>query len=1241
MSQSLHLDLRNQGPRPINTLRGIRRPTSNQSVGLPHGGQRQLDTVISVGENLHWRSSKSEADASAERQPKRRKLEPRSTSQQSPHVLKESESEDVSITGVITKVRHIPAAPQTSQPVEIHSFNSQKSAEPTTENGRLTAGAPEHQSFEKSIRYSRPNHKKRRDAQKRRARGSSGTPRSSITSSYADPLESSLPEVPVNATAKTSHRGTANLQVLSHPQVADEEQSGCGIVYRSRYFAMPDAVEPIHEAESAKSAADGGSVSAEMQLRNSYRDTNGRRRSSLDQFSSDELVTADSNSRALSPIKAVFSHAPAQLSQQDLPNPTLPKGESFDVEQTLSNIRPSSFTHCVKHGAPPRSRPHSSDALGEKPSPWGIPIRAYYLQGRVHQGDSLGLVYNDRTKCYDIHQGGQSLAKSNQQLEIRPAKLQRIIFTLEGTKMRFKSSKVGIADNILDIDLRHEKDARKLIATLQETGSIFVKGENKEKMDRMFDHRLVTQRKEMASGRHLPPKQPDDVVLAGVRIERADNKRDAEELRQEKSKRRRVVDGLGLDGQSGNNHQPRFRHPTAIASTPRHGKLDAQTQPITPDELLFTPLEDALNKYTLRSNRASTRSRPFDVTSQATEPVFQKYSRTGEIGKKWAKPLVYPKVGKKRTTVEWSDMERLDEGEFLNDNLVAFYLRYLEHQAEQSDPSLSKKVYVFNTFFYERLTDTKPRHKGINYDAVRKWTRGVDLFTYDFVVVPVNEAYHWYIAIICNLPALNRGLGGLEAHQGQDDASGIELDMEQPARDEMLFSPAPQKVSYDAGEASKEHETAASFAEMSLDPNTSADQDALDDQLRDPSGESDDVLFRKEHESREAEGTHKEVVDMEETSAQKQRRGKRKSGPSPRIFDPFKPTILTFDSLGTTHSTAIRMLKQYLHEEANDKRGQMEFDEKDLQGVTAKDIPQQSNYYDCGLYILGYMEKFFDEPRVFINKVMRKEWDVKTDWPKLDPSVMRANMRDLLKQLHKDQHKENLTTKRIKANSKSSNGPSPSPSTKWEPPSSDVNGKARLDKISPKIGPKEEQQSLSLGTSIPSPAQTTECKHYEPFHAGIESLKEEREERRSPPTTACSLASQEEYPRSFTVLDGQSQPANTILAPQDPDLPDSLAMSPQLPSTIPDSQAHVPDNPLVDELPPISATPPPLKKPARRIDSFSSPLPASKGESKSPSLAPKQRKPASAEQREAKRKSGGYARAVIVKTDPKVIISID
>lgn len=1217
-----------QGPRPTNTLGGLRLPTGTQNVALPHTSQRQLDTILSVGDNLHWRSSKSEADASNERQPKRQKLDPQRTSQHSPHILHEIEDEDPSITDDIVEIRHIPAASQNSQLAEAQSFTSQKSAKPPTQNGRWTAGATEYETLEKSIRCSQPNHKKRRDARKRRARDSSDTPRSSITSSYADPLESLKPEVLVNATVKTPYHGTTNLQAPSHPHVAHGGQSGCGTGYRSHHFAMPDTVTPIQEPKSAKSFADGGSISADIQLRNSYRDTDGRRRGSLDHSSSDELVAAEPNSRPLSPLKTAQSQTPAQLSQQGLPSPNLIADDSFDAQQTVSNIRPTAFTQSVNHSARPSAYP--SKTLGEKPAPWAITVRAYYFQGRVHQGDSLRLVYNDKAKCFDIHQAGQSLAKNNHELRIQPTKLQKIFFTLEGTKMRFLSSKVGTADTMLDIDLRHEKDAQQLIVKVQ-GGPLSVKGESKDKMDKLFNHRLETLRKDMASGRHLPPKHPDDLVLAGMRIERADNKRDAEELGQDKSKRRRIIDELGFEGRSGNHNQPRFRTPTTIHTTPKGRNPDAQAQSTTPDELHLSPTEELFDKYQFRSNRASARSKPIDVPSKGFAPEIQKYSRTHEMGKQWAKPLVYPKDGRKRTTVEWSDIERLDEGEFLNDNLVAFYLRYLEHQAEQSDPALSRKVYVFNTFFYERLTDTKPRHKGINYDAVRKWTRGVDLFTYDFVVVPVNEAYHWYIAIICNLPALNRGLGVFEADVGQDD------------RHEMLFSPCPPRVGDDANDAAKEHETAASFAELSLDPNRSADQDALDEQLRDISRDSDDVMVQKAHDARETDEIHEEVVDMEETSAQKQRKGKRKFGPSPRTFDPFKPTILTFDSLGTTHSTAIRMLKQYLHEEAKDKRGQMQFDEKDLQGVTAKDIPQQSNYYDCGLYILGYMEKFFADPRDFVNKVMRKEWDVKHDWPKLDPSMMRTNMRDLLKELYEDQHQESLKVKRTKVKSKSPNGPPSSPSTKRRPPSPEVGGQAQSDEISAKIGPKED---VSMGTSIPDPAPNTGSRQRDRLNAGIKSSKEEIGDKVSPPKAASSLTSHEEHPQSFIALDSQSQPSDMGPSPRDPDLADPLAISPQLPSTIPDSQAQVPESALDDEFRQISSTTSPPKKPPRRIDSFSSPISTPKDENNLPPLDRKQRRPISAEQttpktRGAKRSSGGKGRPVIIETDPKVIINID
>ena len=32
---------------------------------------------------------------------------------------------------------------------------------------------------------------------------------------------------------------------------------------------------------------------------------------------------------------------------------------------------------------------------------------------------------------------------------------------------------------------------------------------------------------------------------------------------------------------------------------------------------------------------------------------------------------------------------------------------------------------------------------------MKRWTRRVNIFEKDFVVVPINENYHWYLCIIC------------------------------------------------------------------------------------------------------------------------------------------------------------------------------------------------------------------------------------------------------------------------------------------------------------------------------------------------------------------------------------------------------------------------------------------------------------------------------------------------------------
>lgn len=105
-------------------------------------------------------------------------------------------------------------------------------------------------------------------------------------------------------------------------------------------------------------------------------------------------------------------------------------------------------------------------------------------------------------------------------------------------------------------------------------------------------------------------------------------------------------------------------------------------------------------------------------------------------GPAWEEPVVYPFSGRKRTTVEFTDLERLDDDEFLNDNLIAFYIRFL---MEREKNKLDKVVYFFPTHFYTALTTTAEGKRGLNYQAVERWTRGEDIFQYDFVVVPINE----------------------------------------------------------------------------------------------------------------------------------------------------------------------------------------------------------------------------------------------------------------------------------------------------------------------------------------------------------------------------------------------------------------------------------------------------------------------------------------------------------------------
>ena len=456
-------------------------------------------------------------------------------------------------------------------------------------------------------------------------------------------------------------------------------------------------------------------------------------------------------------------------------------------------------------------------------------------------------------------------------------------------------------------------------------------------------------------------------------------------------------------------------------------------------EGILAKLKPSHNEH-LNMRRSTRNSAAHDSESLLSSldgvPQREKYSVKHGLGDPWKKPLIYPKIGKKKTTVEWSDLERLDEGEFLNDNLISFYLRYLEQRLEEERPELAKRVYFFNTFFFATLTSAHKGRKRFNYEGVQKWTRSVDLFTYDYIIVPINEQAHWYLAIICNLPALDRGLAMPEESASSPiEGSGAILKEERALDAANQPNCSESEISKPIAKEPSERETRTSFSQLSLDNNArspahdhvefdeseapvearlaSEDKEMLDSQIEDTMPEFTASKEAKDRSSPAKEQDHEvedPVEDQDESpkAAAKSKKGKRKSLPAPITkVDPRKPAIITFDSLGQPRGPTIRILKDYLREEAKAKRG-MEFEDSQIKGINAKRIPQQDNFSDCGVFLLGYVDTFLgleSDPKDFITKTIQQTHEDK-NWSKLKTGRLRASIRNQVQELHKVQTDE-------------------------------------------------------------------------------------------------------------------------------------------------------------------------------------------------------------------------------------------
>ncbi|KAI2799302.1 hypothetical protein BLOT_014463 [Blomia tropicalis] len=245
-----------------------------------------------------------------------------------------------------------------------------------------------------------------------------------------------------------------------------------------------------------------------------------------------------------------------------------------------------------------------------------------------------------------------------------------------------------------------------------------------------------------------------------------------------------------------------------------------------------------------------------------------------------------------------NDLTCLKEGNFLNDNIMNFYLRYFQYSDSPLDQNIMAKIHIADTLFCNQLLNLNQRKRKvdvvianrqynipihdsttISYENLKKWTKDVDLFSKDFVFFPLIKDSHWFLAILCYIGN--------------------------------MISP-PEKSFY-----------------------------------------SEEKVY--------------------------------------------KPTIIYMDSLSLTKRNDItKTFQKYLKFEfENTRQGSARLHWENFQEVYAS-VPRQNNSYDCGIFVLHYIELFLKNPIVIFDAILANKHCLENWFDSSTLSTQRSRIRQII-----------------------------------------------------------------------------------------------------------------------------------------------------------------------------------------------------------------------------------------------------
>ncbi|OZJ06011.1 hypothetical protein BZG36_01090 [Bifiguratus adelaidae] len=393
-----------------------------------------------------------------------------------------------------------------------------------------------------------------------------------------------------------------------------------------------------------------------------------------------------------------------------------------------------------------------------------------------------------------------------------------------------------------------------------------------------------------------------------------------------------------------------FDRPPSPISSPRIKRQDSLIEVTTAPTAINRPKATSPNKSSLEE------AIEFGSSMSAESTACRYSTRIQSISLNSDKKLFnYPFVGIGAITITREDESRLDDGEFLNDNIIEFYLKW-QHLLE--NPQIMEQVHIFNTFFFKRLTSKDRGRTEDAYERVKKWTAKLDLLSKKYIFVPINENLHWYLVMIGNPHLLfpeDAPAAEKDTKQTKDDSSSTPYVT--PAED----VPTPKTLS------------AASSPSVHEDMSKQADNSEKDD----------------------SEIEMRAVPRIRPTPVKFGRRSATQSDPTniERIDASTTPFMIVLDSLGSRHPNTFGALRSFLKFEGKLRLGR----DIKLDGLMTgyAKVAFQTNYCDCGVYLLHYVEKLLSNPDVYLDKLVNKEED-KQVWSPGEMHTKRQQIRDVL-----------------------------------------------------------------------------------------------------------------------------------------------------------------------------------------------------------------------------------------------------